>query len=186
MSTPSGWPKGDVQFITDCDWSNVSAKQRSQLRPSMNNPKKPCKRVRIRPIDDKSHPAHGQRGLFARAALKPGSHVIDYVGVIRDSSSESKTSDYILAFTEDLSIDAEERGNEARFINDFRGTGGQQNVRFDLYESHGGKRLGVFVMSKPIRKGEELLVTYGRGFWKARGLLSAPAPPTDGKQGKKA
>lgn len=69
---------------------------------------------------------------------------------------ESKTSDYILAFAENLSVDAEGgktqivginiivhlgSGNEARFINDFRRTGKKQNVKFETYSSDGGVQI---------------------------------------------
>mmetsp|Transcript_1319 Transcript_1319/g.1858 ORF Transcript_1319/g.1858 Transcript_1319/m.1858 type:complete len:89 (+) Transcript_1319:717-983(+) len=37
-------------------------------------------------------------------------------------------------------------------------------------------------MKEPIRKGEELLVTYGRGFWKARGLLAELSSKYEFKQ----
>lgn len=28
--------------------------------------------------------------------------------------------------------------------------------------------MGVYVLSKPIKKGMELLISYGKGFWAAR------------------
>mmetsp|Transcript_1319 Transcript_1319/g.1855 ORF Transcript_1319/g.1855 Transcript_1319/m.1855 type:complete len:157 (+) Transcript_1319:39-509(+) len=134
---PKGWPP-EVEFKSDCDWTGVSEELRTKLRPKQNNIKRPCRSVRIRIIEDKSHPAYGQRGLFASGTIKPRTHIIDYVGKILPESKESTISDYIIAFTENLSIDAADHGNESRFINDFRGTGGKQNVKFDTYESHEG------------------------------------------------
>mmetsp|Transcript_29119 Transcript_29119/g.71037 ORF Transcript_29119/g.71037 Transcript_29119/m.71037 type:complete len:187 (+) Transcript_29119:85-645(+) len=181
MSKIKGWPR-EIEFSSDNDWSKVPEEVQKRLRPRQNNPRgKACRIVRIKEIDDKSHPAYQQRGLFAATNIKPNTHIIDYVGKIRLESEESKNSDYIIAFTENLSIDAEKFGNEARFINDFRGTGGTQNVKFDTYASDGGTRLGVFSLSKQIKKGEELLVTYGRGFWKERGLFDVIAKARERK-----
>eukprot|EP00466_Bigelowiella_natans_P019624 jgi/Bigna1/144574/aug1.89_g19282 len=178
---PKGWPP-EIDFKSDCDWTGVCEELQAKLRPKQNNEKRACRSVRIRVIEDENHPAYRQRGLFAAGTIKPRTHIIDYVGKILPESKESQTSDYIIAFTENLSIDAEKHGNESRFINDFRGTGGKQNVKFDTYESQEGTRLGVFSMKEPVRKGEELLVTYGRGFWKARGLLAELSSKHEFKQ----
>eukprot|EP01006_Ploeotia_vitrea_P004048 TRINITY_DN113739_c0_g1_i1.p1 TRINITY_DN113739_c0_g1~~TRINITY_DN113739_c0_g1_i1.p1 ORF type:complete len:188 (+),score=6.11 TRINITY_DN113739_c0_g1_i1:27-590(+) len=161
---PKTWPAG-VEFVADYVWDvkGGANKQSTKLTGSAS------KNVRIQQITDQQHPAHGEGGLFAAQKLPSRSRVLDYVGVVRSTEHESKTSDYILGFTEGLSIDAEQCGNEARFINDFRNTGRKANVQFDLYKTPNGEtRMGVFVLSKDIRKGEELLVTYGKGFWEAR------------------
>ena len=78
-------------------------------------------------------------------------------------------------------------GNEARFINDYRGIADQPNAEFRdvIVKGQGGKKergVGVFVKAAKknkkgklrkedevgIKKGEEILVSYGRGFWSAR------------------
>ncbi|KAI9199541.1 uncharacterized protein BJ171DRAFT_517874 [Polychytrium aggregatum] len=136
----------------------------------------PSRRVLIKKITDPAHPACGQCGLFAAANLDPRTHVLDYVGIVNsDSTGASTTSDYIIRLLGDLSVDAEFAGNEARFMNDFRGCPGgpKPNVEFGPYRDSlsGELRMGVWVLNKKIRKGDELLVTYGKGFWKARGLI---------------
>lgn len=70
----------------------------------------------------------------------------------------------------ELALDANRIGNEGRFINDFRNTGRRQNVEFQLRRASDGElRQGVFVCAKEgIRKGEELLISYGKPFWRAR------------------
>ena len=44
------------------------------------------------------------------------------------------------------------------------------NVSFELYrQAKTGKvRMGVFVKHMPVGKGDELLVSYGKGFWASR------------------
>lgn len=67
-------------------------------------------------------------------------------------------------------------GNEARFINDYRGVADRPNAEFrEIWDDRRGERgMGVWVLGggkgreKGVRKGEEILVSYGRGFWDAR------------------
>jgi SET domain-containing protein len=132
-----------------------------------------------------THPAAGQAGLFATRDLKPGTFILQYIGEIHDSSSDKhKDSDYDLSLDRILGIgiDAAEKGNEARFINDYRGVPGVKKANAEFKEIWDGARkergMGVWVLgegkgksggkSKGIRKGEEILVSYGRGFWGAR------------------
>lgn len=145
-------------------------------------------RVQVR-ILGSSHVLSGQRGLFATRDMMPRSWILDYTGVVVRGSPQS---DYVLRFHEDFAIDAARIGNEARFINDYRGTKACPNVEFRNYVvgdpalnnvlksgkglgnmkdedvPSGPIKIGVFVGKEPIQKGDELLVSYGKAFWKAR------------------
>lgn len=91
-------------------------------------------------------------------------------------------SNYDLSLDRDLAvgIDADKMGNEARFINDYRGVGERPNAEFrEVWDDRGKERgIGVFVLPERkdggkkgkggIKKGEEVLVSYGKGFWGAR------------------
>ena len=61
-------------------------------------------------------------------------------------------------------------GNEARFVNDYRNTGRRPNVEFRLRRDRRGElRQGVYVAAKAgVAAGEELLINYGKPFWRAR------------------
>lgn len=105
---------------------------------------------------------------------------------MHDSSTSNVASNYDLSLDRelDLSVDATKHGNEARFINDYRGVRTEgPNAEFRdcvLQIGHGTweRRIGVFVLSKGkndkgpraqgIKKGDEILVSYGKGFWDAR------------------
>ncbi len=109
--------------------------------------------------------------------------------------AEYGESDYDLTVDReaDIAVDAREMGNEARFINDFRrvpaapgaetkkGKEGQAVANAEFREmwdgrpGRGERCMGVFVLcegnkrkSQGVKKGEEILVSYGRGFWDAR------------------
>ena len=169
------WPD-DVAFSNDYEWDGrvppavlerygrrgVRRRRRAGL----------CTRVEVRKIDDESHPAHGERGLFAAVALPCGARVLDYVGCVSLGEHEDRSSDYVSEFGEDgeLCLDARRVGNEARFVNDFRNTGRRQNVEFRLRRASDGElRQGVYVCARNgIAAGEELLISYGKSYWRAR------------------
>lgn len=143
----------------------------------------PHSHVKITAIEDASHPAKGQYGLFATQNLAPGALILPYLGYVHDQSETDETSDYDLSLDRErgLSVDASRMGNEARFINDYRGVASAPNAEFkDTYIDLGNgkieKRVGVFVLragksgknAKGISKGHEILISYGKGFWNER------------------
>lgn len=107
-----------------------------------------------------------------------------HAAVVRRGEHEEEkdphaNSDYDLSLDREMGIgiDADRKGNEARFINDYRGIAEKPNAEFrELWDEKSGERgMGVWVLpegrsgkGKGIRKGEEILVSYGRGFWGAR------------------
>lgn len=191
--------------------------------------------IRITPITDPSHPACGQSGLFAAKDLPAGSHIIDYTGLLHscplpppNEGAESccASSDYDLAFLDRdaaIAIDGSVMGNEARFVNDWRGVREQgPNAMFEEYwvkvKDGKGKegwvaRMGVWVCPAAgssqgkkgggkggangegrkaggkggeggIRKGEEICVSYGRGWWRARMGLMEQSAEYEGDEGQ--
>ncbi|KAK4126879.1 hypothetical protein N657DRAFT_677596 [Parathielavia appendiculata] len=156
----------------------------------------PCPAVRITPITDPNHPAHGQAGLFATRDLAPGELILPYLGEIHIGTAPfgDKTEGYDYAKSDydlwldrdaDLAVDAARIGNEARFVNDYRGVPGRDgkkaNAEFRVVwdPRTGEKCMAVFVLPAGkravgrarvvgIARGEEVLVSYGRGFWQGR------------------
>ncbi|KIW32983.1 uncharacterized protein PV07_04488 [Cladophialophora immunda] len=202
---PKNWPKEIIYLSTLHIPPPLSPDLlQTTTRPSSPSPSSPpiipapspgplSPLVQIKPITDPSHPAYTQHGLFATRALPPSSLVILYLGTLHSSSTPiDPASDYDLSLDRelDLAIDASRRGNEARFINDYRGVRPEgPNAEFkDCWvevaaAAPNGKwerRIGVFVLSpgkagkgggkraKGIAKGEEIVVSYGKGFWRAR------------------
>ncbi|KAI9224023.1 hypothetical protein BC828DRAFT_344338, partial [Blastocladiella britannica] len=190
------WPT-NVRYLTDYEFdSHVPTDvRRSVLGDSPMVPPRVISKsapppisgnVVVRFLEDPTHPAYPYRGLFAAKPLKPGTHILDYIGVVYANSSYSATSDYVLTLSRDACVDAEAAGNEARFINDYRGIpsrangAGGANGRMTLgpnaefrerVDAHGVLRMGVYVLAKPaigIRKGEEICVSYGKGWWRER------------------
>lgn len=192
---PKGWPSQIFYLTAPCYSQTIreihSTVLRSRPRDCQGLPPNimsgPSSLVKISPIASATHPAYGQFGLFAARDLKPGSFVLQYLGEVHAPTGDGMSgardahasSDYDLSLDREhgIGIDADRRGNEARFINDYRGIADKPNAEFkEIWDEKRGERgMGVWVLGvgksgkgKGVRKGEEILVSYGRGFWGAR------------------
>lgn len=75
-----------------------------------------------------------------------------------------------------MAVDAARGSNEAHFVNDFRSVAAQPNAEFASAWSERWRQVGVGVWVARgsgrgihgIRRGHEILVSYGKGFWSAR------------------
>ncbi|KAL6890745.1 hypothetical protein GGI43DRAFT_217628 [Trichoderma evansii] len=199
MSKPKNWPISVPYLKAPLHGKDISPTQIQFLRtkpldlPSVpaSSPatETPCPHVKIQAIQDSSHPAYGQHGLFATRNIAPGELILMYLGRLHGQGTTSKESDYDLWLDRemDVAVDAAGEGNEARFANDYRGVGGVEraNAQFGnvwgerwgeicvgVWALGGGKKSKSKNVKKSdgggIKKGEEILVSYGRGFWEER------------------
>ncbi|KAJ7456648.1 SET domain protein [Mycena latifolia] len=184
MIPPSNWPP-NIRYITTCSiHSSVSDDTHSFLTQGGGDAvravsaEKPCKAqslVAIRRISASTHPACGQLGLFAARKIPAKTHIVDYIGEIH--CDEREDSDYDLSLFRDVNlcvgIDASKMGNEGRFVNDYRGVPGQDkpNAIFVDVRTPAGELKMTIESSRAIRKGEEILVSYGKAWWQARQKL---------------
>ena len=177
------WP-ANVTFSNNYEWdetsvpSDIKEKYSKKIRQRSNQF---SKNVYFKRITNKDHPAYGEFGLFcALPRAAPGQWLLDYVGRVTLGEHQNKQSDYVSDFGEhsELACDANTVGNEARFLNDFRNTGKHPNVEFNFRRDANGEfRQGVYVKlakdSKDqgfdgIKQDEELLVSYGKSYWRSR------------------
>lgn len=192
MSKPKNWPEPFPYLRAPLHAKSLSSEQVQALRrrPSNDVPtvaagsaesQTPCSLVKIQAINDATHPAHGQFGLFAARDLKAGTLIMPYLGRVHAGSASSSESDYDLWLDReaDVAVDAAEEGNEGRFVNDYRGIKDRPNAEFATVwcERWGQLCVGVWVLKTGkkkdkgkggIKKGEEILVSYGKGFWGER------------------
>ncbi len=189
---PPGWP-GEVVYLQAPSYSEkvhsdeftilISARSDLEDGAHVYKVSGPYSNVKITAISDSSHPANGQYGLFANQLLTPDSFILPYLGYVHDQTDTDETSNYDLSLDRELGIgvDATKMGNEARFINDYRGVAPAPNAEFrdivvDIGNGKVEKRVGVFVLSAGkskkraggIARGQEILVSYGKGFWTER------------------
>lgn len=192
LATPKDWPK-EIVYLRAPSYSKKIAQEalKALILPVSNMPPDekarkssgPHTNVKITKISSPSHPANGQHGLFASQHIPPDSFILPYLGFVHDKADTDEASDYDLSLERDfgVGVDATSYGNEARFINDYRGISAAPNAEFrDIFVDTGKgkveKSIGVFVLSagksgkraKGIPKGQEILISYGKGFWTAR------------------
>lgn len=190
MSKPRNWPGGFPYLGVPLHDKSLSQSHIEYIRakpaPGSDIPvidasltTTPSPLVKIQPISTPSHPACGQSGLFAAANLAPGTFILAYLGRVHSGSASSTESDYDLWLDRegDVAVDAAAEGNEGRYVNDYRGVGERANAEFRTVwcEKWAELCVGVWVVGggkrskgKGIRKGEEILVSYGKGFWGER------------------
>ncbi|KAF8587294.1 hypothetical protein K439DRAFT_1407632 [Ramaria rubella] len=172
VRTPSHWPQEVIYLYTPSYASSLPPSLVSEIRgskPSLQTP--PCNQVAIRSITTKDHPAVNQYGLFATRNIAPNSQICYYLGEVH---CETRDSDYDLSLFRsqdgiNVGIDASKMGNEGRFVNDYRGVQTKPNVVFKEERTASGElRMSIWSASSKIRKGEEILISYGKSWWKAR------------------
>jgi len=185
MERPKNWPQDILYLSSPSHSKSISQSQLAALKirdattphvPTSLTPN-PCLLVKITAITSDGHPASGQHGLFATRHLPPGSLIVPYLGLVHGDADSHAESDYDLALDREagLAVDAARAGNEARFVNDYRGVRERPNAEFrEIWcERFGERCMAVFVLPEGkksrgkggIAKGEEILVSYGKGFW---------------------
>ena len=178
------WPSS-VEFSNNYRWdSSVSSKIKDKYCPDLVRVRtnRLSRNVYFKRITDTDHPAYGEFGLYCALpnGAPPGTWLLDYVGHVTLGENQDKQSDYVSDFGEhsELACDANTFGNEARFLNDFRNTGCHPNVEFNFRRDKNGElRQGVYVKLKKdskvegfdgVKQHEELLVSYGKSYWRSR------------------
>lgn len=186
----SNWP-GTLRYSTKPVYhASVNQEARAFLQSgavgSRPTESTPCK-VIIRKIVDPAHPAHGQCGLFAGKKIPPNTFIVDYIGKTPPERralpnlgpsgevhcDDRPESDYDLSLHrfpngDSVGIDASRIGNEARFTNDFRGVQKKPNAFFTDYRTSSGELRMCIKSREEIKKGEEILISYGKSWWNNR------------------
>lgn len=183
MSKPKNWPDSFPYLRSPLHSKDLTPSQLTALRTKPNATmatvpasltQTPSPLVKITAISNPSHPANGQHGLFATTNLKPGTFILPYLGRVHAGSASDPDSDYDLWLDRgaDVAVDAAREGNEARFVNDYRGVRERPNAEFGTVwcERWGEICVGFWVLKggRGVRRGEEVLVSYGKGFWEGR------------------
>ncbi|TDL28797.1 hypothetical protein BD410DRAFT_711674 [Rickenella mellea] len=176
---PSHWP-ANIRYLTTQHYApTISTSVMTHIKGTSRSHDGRMNRqsgrpiVAIRAIEDPSHPAIGQFGLFATKRIPPHSHIVDYIGEVHSDDRPESDYDLSLYRTADgsvnVGVDASKMGNEARFVNDYRRIHPKPNAAFrDGRNDAGELCMSVWSQADPIRKGEEILVSYGKAWWQAR------------------
>eukprot|EP00658_Telonema_sp_P-2_P037877 TRINITY_DN27220_c0_g1_i3.p1 TRINITY_DN27220_c0_g1~~TRINITY_DN27220_c0_g1_i3.p1 ORF type:complete len:363 (+),score=72.74 TRINITY_DN27220_c0_g1_i3:56-1144(+) len=111
------------------------------------------------------------KGLFASRSWDKGDLLGYYYGNVLCSAQAAQMAcddkRYLLRAGPNVYIDAADSDCVARYMNDPRGSALVANVAFDKQPSR--QRAGVYCI-KQITKGDEVLVSYGAGYWRGMDL----------------
>ena len=106
----------------------------------------------------KKSPIHGQGG-FARAGIRKGKRIIEYVGKkLTKKEAEKALEDsncYVFTVNDEFDLDGSVDWNPARFLNHSCNPNCESGVQRN--------RIWIYAL-KTIKKGEELTYNYGHGI----------------------
>ena len=123
--------------------------------------------VIIKEITDINHILYKQYGLFSRRRWKPFEIIGNYTGIVSEPSHEGR---YVARLYHDVSpletpsIDAQNYGNETRFINDYRNISDGANTCLVSTNISGEQHILIIVI-KEIEPYTEILLDYGNDYW---------------------
>lgn len=130
-----------------------------------NIPKKLyIKNVKIKLINDENHICNGQYGLYALNKIQKFDILGEYTGKISSTGGRYVAGFRNLEYTNNYGVDAQDSGNELRFINDYRNIKNKANTI--LKNAYIDKRPKILVVATDnIQEDEELLLDYGIGYY---------------------
>lgn len=131
--------------------------------------KRYCQRIAIRFIN----PVVGY-GVFAKENIPPYSTLGHYAGVLMHDDDINPDHDSTFSFTDykTYSIDAMRKGNWTRYMNHSPEGDPKTNViPWEHYRPE-GPRIVFTSGQRGIKKGEQLLYSYGDEYWESRKFLS--------------
>ena len=149
MSLPKNWPN-------NIEYTNVQSFQGYKFLKKDITPS-----VLVKKINEPNNILHNQFGLFATKKFDEYDIIGQYTGKL---VTPDKGGQYV-SRSENCGIDALNIGNELRFINDYRNVSHSSNVIIKTTYIDKKPRV-LFVVTKKIEPGEQLLTDYGEGYWK--------------------
>jgi hypothetical protein len=118
-----------------------------------------------------SHLLSGQKGVFATKKFEKYDVVGEYTGVIIPNEYIQENNLYAFHLTDEIVIDAKDSSNELKYVNSYLNLADEPNLVPSNCYIDGLPRV-LYVCSKDIDIGEELLVDYGDGYNEAHILNS--------------
>lgn len=107
------------------------------------------------------------QGLFTKTAILKGTYIIEYKGRITTWKEVKHQWDnpYLYTISDSYIIDAKNHKKSlARYANDAKGLTRTKGITNNAEFVNEGKRVFI-IATKAIKAGEEILVSYGKGYW---------------------
>jgi len=117
----------------------------------------------------KSKLPNAGKGLFTKKDIPKDKRIVEYKGILRrwtDVKHLDGHNGYLMYITRNAVIDAQPAINTlGRYANDANGFGKTPGLKNNCEYVSEGKKCYI-ESTRPIRKGEEILVGYGKDFWR--------------------
>ncbi len=112
-------------------------------------------------------------GVFAKQYIPPYSLLNSYGGVLKPDKLIATDNDSTFMFSDftSFSIDAQKTGNWCRFMNHSPEGNSHTNVVAWEHYSKWGPRIIFTACHKGIKKGDQLLYSYGDSYWEDDGFV---------------
>lgn len=125
-----------------------------------------CRRIAIRYVSKTVG-----YGVFAKEDIAPYATLHHYAGILTGDDKLNEEDDSTFAFSElkKYSIDAMRAGNWTRFMNHADENDVKNNVVPWEYYHKEGPRIVFTAGAHGIKKGSQLLYSYGEDYWEAKG-----------------
>jgi len=124
----------------------------------------------------KSKLPNAGKGLFTKIDIPKGKRIVEYKGKLRrwkDVKYLDGYNGYLMYITSNAVIDAEPAVNTfGRYANDANGFGKTPGLKNNCEYVSEGRRCYIESL-RPISKREEILVSYGKDFWKLQRKILA-------------
>jgi len=124
----------------------------------------------------KSKLPNAGKGLFTKIDIPKGKRIVEYKGKLRrwkDVKYLDGYNGYLMYITSNAVIDAEPAINTfGRYANDANGFGKTPGLKNNCEYVSEGRRCYIESL-RPISKREEILVSYGKDFWKLQRKIRA-------------
>jgi len=137
------------EYLVSNNWSNIWWYKKHKIIDGIE--------VRVLP---KGHLLAGQKGVFATKDFLQYDIIGEYTGIVKKYDDSDSNNLYLFALKDDLVIDANDYGNELRFVNSNMNISPDQNVSPRFCYIDGYPRI-FFICIKDIKIGEEILIDYG-------------------------
>jgi hypothetical protein len=150
-------------YLYKSDWSQIRNKPNFEKCEFIDGIE-----VRILPS---SHLLSGQKGVFATKQFKQYDVIGEYTGIIRENEHCEENNLYIFDLVDEIVIDGQDCSNELKYVNSYINLADEPNLVSSNCYIDGLPKV-LYVCSKDINVGEELLIDYGDSYNEAHILRS--------------
>jgi hypothetical protein len=148
------------KYIYKNNWSKILFENKNKIKEFKENIK-----IIVKDLSE-SHILHGQKGVFAINDIQVGDIIGEYVGIIEDIKNYKKNNGskkYCIQLFDNYIINANDYGNEIRYINSYLNISDKPNCKFSLFHNNNLPHI-LCICINNIKSGEEILCSYSEEY----------------------